>query len=225
MLLPERDYRRFRLKKLTDPEFSHLKYLLFWPFFGAAFLFVERFYKVENYYSVHCFLDDYIPFCEFFLIPYLFWFVFLIGIHLYTLLYDVESFKKLMKYIIFTYSFSILVYLVFPTCQELRPAVFERQNLFTEFLKGFYEFDTNTNVCPSIHVIGSLAAAFTAAKTKGLDSPKRKFLFFAVAILICMSTVFLKQHSIIDVLAAFILCFAAYPFFFGKRDRQKSTAQ
>ncbi|MBQ3561885.1 MAG: phosphatase PAP2 family protein [Oscillospiraceae bacterium] len=223
-LSPERDYRKFRFCRLNTPEFSHLKYLFFWPVFGFMFLFVERIYRVDYYYPMHCALDDKIPFCEYFLIPYLFWFVFLIGIHLYTLLYDVESFKRLMKYIIFTYSFAIIVYLVFPTSQELRPAVFERSNLFTEFLKGFYVFDTNTNVCPSIHVIGSLAVMFTAWHTKGLESPKWKFAFGIMAVLICASTVFLKQHSILDVFAALPICAAAYYLVFV-RGKAKTAAE
>ena len=221
---PTVDYRKFRLSKLSDPEFSHLKLLLYWPIYGLLFLFAERFYKVDYYYPMHCSLDDKIPFCEYFLIPYLFWFVFLIGIHIYTLFYDVDTFKRLMKYIIITYSAAIIIYFIFPTCQELRPVVFERSNIFTEFLKGFYVFDTNTNVCPSIHVIGSLAVVFAGRHAKGLEAPKWKIAFGVTALLICLSTVFLKQHSVIDVLAALPICAAAYPFCFGKKGRTKTAA-
>lgn len=213
----ETDYRKFRFSKLNTPEFSHLKVLIFWPIFGIMFLFVERIYKVDYYFPMHCSLDDKIPFCEFFLIPYLFWFIFLIGIHIYTLLYDAEAFKKLMKYIIITYSSAIIIYLIFPTCQELRPLYFERSNIFTEFIKDFYVFDTNTNVCPSIHVIGSLAVMFTAWNTKGFNTPKWKIAFAITAFLICVSTVFMKQHSILDVLAALPICAIAYPICFGKK--------
>ena len=37
------DYRPFRLSRLNTPEFSHLKLLLFWPFYGLCFLLLERF--------------------------------------------------------------------------------------------------------------------------------------------------------------------------------------
>lgn len=40
---PEVDYRQFRFKKMNTPEFSHVKLLLFWPFFGLMFMFLERF--------------------------------------------------------------------------------------------------------------------------------------------------------------------------------------
>ena len=74
------DYRNFRFSKLNTPEFQHLKYLVFWPVFGVLFLIVERLWIRDHYTSIHCSLDDLIPFCECFLILYLFWFALLIGI-------------------------------------------------------------------------------------------------------------------------------------------------
>lgn len=214
------DYRKLHIRNLNSEEFRHVKLLLFWPFFGLLFLFVERFYPVESYYEMHCALDDKIPFCEWFLIPYLFWFVYLAGMHLYTLLYDVEAFRCLMKYIMITYSAAILIYLVFPTCQELRPVAFERENIMTAFVKSFYAFDTNTNVCPSIHVIGSLAVMETALHAKSISSRKWKAAFVAIAVLICISTVFMKQHSVLDMIAAMPICMLAHGICFGKRNER-----
>lgn len=207
---PSVNYRNFRWRKRNSKEFSHLKLLLYWPIFGFAFLFVERLYRADSYYPMHCYLDDYIPFQEWFLIPYMLWFMFLVGIHIYTLLYDVECFRKLMKFIIITYSAAIFIYLVFPNCQELRPVEFERDNLLTRFMTGFYQFDTNTNVCPSIHVIGSLAVMFTAWHSKHFRSLKWKLVFGCIAVLISVSTVFLKQHSVLDILVALPISLAAY---------------
>ena len=47
---PEVDYRQFRFKKMNTPEFSHVKLLLFWPFFGLMFMFLERFQPERHYY-------------------------------------------------------------------------------------------------------------------------------------------------------------------------------
>lgn len=204
------DYRKLRFHNLGSDEYKHLKLLLYWPFYGLLFLFVERFYPVADYTSIYCPADDLIPFCEWFVLPYMFWFVYLVGMHPYTLLYDVEAFKKMMRFIIITYTVTIIIYLIFPTCQNLRPTAFERDNFLTRFMAGFYEFDTNTNVCPSIHVIGTLAVFFTALHSKSIRGFWVKFAFAAAALLICASTVFLKQHSIIDVLAALPICAVAY---------------
>lgn len=204
------NYSAFRLNKLNTDEFSHLKLLLFWPLYGIMFAFVERFSPIEYYYPMHCAIDDVIPFNEYFVVPYMYWFVFLVGMIFYLFLYDAEGFRKMMKFIIITYSVSIAIYLIFPTCQELRPTSFERDNIFTRFLFYFYQFDTNTNVCPSIHVIGSMATVFAVwnddcAGTRGI-----KALTAVIGFLICISTVFLKQHSFLDILAALPICAAAY---------------
>lgn len=215
------DYRSFRFHKLNTPEFSHLKYLLFWPIYGFMFLFVERIWIRDRYYPMHCALDDKIPLCEYFLIPYLFWFVFLVGIHIYTLLYDTESFVKLEKFIIVSYSLAILIYLIFPNAQELRPLTFERDNIFTRFLTEFYQFDTNTNVCPSIHVIGSVAVALCGCRCKHFNTTGWKIVYWAIALLISVSTVFLKQHSVLDLLAAIPVCILAY--FIAYRAKEPET--
>ena len=147
---PEVNYREFRIHKLNAPEFSHVRLLLYWPIFGLLFLFLERLQPQRNYYPVYCGLDDIIPFCEWALIPYLFWFVFLIGTLVYTFFVDVPAFRRMMYFVIVTYTITVLIYLFFPTCQNLRPEAFVRNNLLTRFIELFYSFDTNTNVCPSL---------------------------------------------------------------------------
>ena len=146
------DYKKLTPAKLKTPEFSHLLLLLYWPLYGIAFLLLERFVSADYHY-VECSLDSYIPFCEFFVIPYYFWFVFLIGMLLYSMLLNIETFKKFMWYIIITNTITLLFYAIYPTAQDLRPAVFERHNIFTVIVGKLYNFDTNTNVCPSLHVI------------------------------------------------------------------------
>lgn len=210
MQKPIVNYRKLRPNTISSAEFKHLKLLLFWPVFGLLFMFVERFYRVDYYYPMYCRFDDLIPFCEWFLIPYLFWFVYLIGMHLYTLLYDIDTFNRMMKYIIITYSAAMVIYFIFPTCQQLRPIEFERDNILTRFVASFYQFDTNTNVCPSIHVMGSLAVMEAALYSKAIKSKGVKTAFVIAAVLICLSTVFMKQHSVLDVIAALPICLAAH---------------
>ena len=220
---PTVDYRKLRFGNLTSETYRHLLLLLFWPVYGFLFLFVERFYQLptDSYYEMYCGFDDLIPFCEWFVIPYFFWFIYLVGMHVYTLWYDVDAFKRMTKYIIITYSATILIYFIFPTKQCLRPDVFARDNLLTRFIGHFYRFDTNTNVCPSIHVIGSLAVMEAALWSGSIKSKKIKISFVIAAALICLSTLFMKQHSILDILAALPLCAAAHFLCFKKRAENK----
>lgn len=208
------DYRKFRFSKLNTPEFSHLWLLLFWPVYGILFFLVERVLTERNWHLMYCPADDWIPFREEFLIPYLWWFVFLCGMLLFTLLFDADAFRKMMWFIILTYSVTILIYLIYPTAQELRPTSFERDNFLTRYMASFYQFDTNTNVCPSIHVIGSVAVLVTSWHTRWFRTRAWQCYFWIATILISLSTVFLKQHSLLDLPPAILLCALAYPLAF-----------
>lgn len=226
ILAPRMDYRGLRFDNINTPQYSHVKLLAYWPLFGFLFWFAEKVYPVQKYIVVESSIDRLIPFCELFVFPYVLWYFYLIGIHVYTFFYDVEAFKKLMKYIIFTYTLSLVIYFLFPTCQLLRPTHFERQNILTEFMAWFYTFDTNTNVCPSLHVIGSIAVMHTAWHTKGLKGRKSKIIFAITTFFISISTVFLKQHSVIDILAALPICMMAYRMYFAKdTDKQFRLGQ
>ena len=69
---PMVDYRRLRFHNLNSPEFSHLRLLLYWPLFGVVFSLIEDVLLRDSYAAMYCPLDDYIPFCELFVIPYFF---------------------------------------------------------------------------------------------------------------------------------------------------------
>ena len=212
-------YKDLRWNNLRSRKYNHLLLALYWPFYGLAFLSLERIvpliFDQIVYHPIYCALDDYIPFCEFFVIPYYYWFVFLIGFGLFWLLYEPETFRGWMWAIILMYSSTIIIYLIYPNMQELRPVEFARDNIFTDIVKGLYNFDTNTNVCPSIHVLGSLAVCFPGLHSKRLRGAGWKIFFVVSTILISMSTVFLKQHSIIDVIAALAVGAVCYGIQYG----------
>ena len=214
------DYRKLRPGNLNSPEFKHLLLLLYWPIYGAVFWLLERGLSL-NYHAVEADLDAKIPFCEFFVFPYYFWFVFLVGIHLYTLFFDIPAFKKLMYFITITYTITTVIYIFYPTKQELRPTEFVRDNFCVDIVKALYNFDTNTNVCPSLHVIGSFAVYFTTLYCKPLRTPMWQTVLIILTVLISISTVFLKQHSVIDIIAALAVCTAAFPFAYILPDRIK----
>ena len=205
------DYRKLRPSNITSPEFRHLLLLLYWPIYGLTFLILERGLTL-NYHPVEAALDAKIPFCEYFVPAYYFWFVFLIGMHFYTGLFDVPAFKKLMYFIMITYTITSVIYIIYPTKQELRPTEFAGDNIFVTVINGLYNFDTNTNVCPSLHVIGSFAVLFTSWHCKRFRSFWWQLGFISATVLICLSTVFLKQHSVVDIWVALAVCAVAYPF-------------
>lgn len=190
-----------------------------------SFFVLERVF-ILDYVGISCKLDYMIPFCEYFIIPYVFWYLFLFFIHIYTLLYDLEAFKKLMVFLIITFGAATVIFILFPNMQTLRPNEFARDNIFTDAVKFLYVIDTNTNVCPSLHVVGSFAVLFTAWNSKGLNTAVCRIIFLIITLLITMSTVFLKQHSVIDTVVGIVLAFVVMPFVyvlpkFYKKNRKR----
>lgn len=212
------------MKEIMNKIPEKIKLLLFWPVFGAVFWSMELI-GTDNYHTVYCLLDDKIPFCEYFVIPYYFWFIFLIGMVVYGFFWDETALKNYMKFTAITYTVTLLIYAVYPTAQNLRPTVFENNNFFTQIVRFAYRVDTNTNVCPSIHVLGSMAVYFAARKSRFFGSRAWRAAFFAVAVLITLSTLFVKQHSVLDIVFAIILGAAAYPFVYSKRSKQPKKPQ
>lgn len=208
MRKPVVDYSTFRLRKINDPQFAHLKLLLGWVGYFALYFLTENLIPAEGCTSVHMWLDDVIPFCEWFIIPYVFWYgliVFSLG---YFLLYHVDSFKRLQTYIIITQIVAMAAYILFPTRQDLRPEVFPRDNFLTQCISLLYAFDTNTGVCPSLHVAYSIGIASVWTKEKDAHIAWKAFVVAAV-VLICLSTMFIKQHSAVDFFAALPVCLLA----------------
>ena len=221
MKKPVVDYRTFHLRKINDPQFSHLKLLLGWVGYFVLYFLTENLIPAEKCRPVHMWLDDVIPFCEYFLIPYVFWYLLIVVSLGYFLLYHVDSFKRLQTYIIVTQVAAMAIYILFPSRQDLRPAEFPRDNFLTQCIGILYSLDTNTGVCPSLHVAYSLGIASVWTKEKGAPIPWKIFVVAAV-ILICLSTMFIKQHSAVDFFAALPVCLLAEYIVYG---RQKKASQ
>ena len=214
MRKPVVDYRTFRLSKLRDPQFHHLLYLLGWVGYFTLYFLTENLIPRENCYPVYCRLDDMIPFCEYFIIPYAGWYVLIVISLLYFMLYNPDNFKNLMKFIIVTQITAMVIYIIFPNRQDLRPAEFMRDNVFTDLLGIIYAFDTSTNVCPSLHVAYSVGIASTWLKEKGAAIWSKVFVTI-FCFFVCISVAFVKQHSVVDIFAAIPVCILAEWITFG----------
>lgn len=208
MRKPVVDYRTFRLSKLNEPQFKHLQYLFGWIGYFILYFLTENLIPYEKCYPVHCSLDDLIPFCEYFVIPYAGWYLLIVGSLIYFALYNPDNFKNMMKFIVVTQIAAMAIYIIFPNRQDLRPEEFVNNNIFTDILGMIYTFDTSTNVCPSLHVAYSIGIASTWLKEK--SASKWCKLFITVfCFLVCISVAFVKQHSVVDIFVAIPICILA----------------
>ncbi len=224
MRKPVVDYRNFRLSKINHPEFKHLQYLLGWIGYFSLYFLTENLIPRTRCYPIYSPLDDIIPFCEYFVIPYVGWYLLIVISLLYFALYNTDNFKNLQKFIIVTQVVAMAIYIIFPNRQDLRPDVFARDNFLTDVVKFLYAFDTSTNVCPSLHVAYSVGIASTWLKEKSA-SCLTKTLVTIFCVLVCISVVFVKQHSVVDIFAAIPVCLLAEWITFGKSYWRKVGAK
>lgn len=191
-----------------------LKYLTWFPVYLLLYLVLER-VPVQHYWDTQLPMDALIPFCEWFAIPYCLWYPLLIGMGVYLLLRDKPAYRRYMVYLGATFLLSVVIWVLLPNCQGLRPAVMPRDNLLTQCIAGLYRIDTNTNVFPSVHVVGSVGAVFGLLDCRRLRRNKAAAFFITIlAVLICASTVFIKQHAVLDVFGGLALSlFTAVPVY------------
>ena len=222
MRKPVVDYRSFKLSKINEPQYRHLLLLLGWPIYFALYFITEQLIPLERCYPIHCFLDDIVPFCEYFVIAYAGWYFLIVGSLIYLALYNPDNFKGMMKFIITTQVVAMIIYIIFPNRQDLRPTEFLNENIFTLIMSLIYKFDTSTNVCPSLHVAYSIGIASTFLKEKSV-SKLSKTLITVFCFMICISVAFVKQHSVVDIFAAIPVCIIAEWIAFGGYWKEKAA--
>ena len=166
-------------------------------------------------------LDEEIPFIEYFIVPYMLWFVFIAATFLYFFVTDVHGFYKLAKISFAGMTIFLIICSVFPNGQDLRPVVFERDNIFVDAVRMLYRTDTCTNVFPSLHVFNTLCACIAIHKSQALKKHKAVCIgAYVLGALIIMATMFLKQHSVLDVTGAFIMAYLLYQWVYAEETKK-----
>ena len=184
---------------------------LYTVFYLTAFHWLEVNITVPAIW-VHCQLDDVIPFCKYAIVPYFAWFAWIPFTLFYLLRHGERSdFWRVCLCLFAGMTIALSCYVLLPTGLALRPYRVYGSDIFARLVRMLYAVDSSKNVCPSIHVIGSLAVWFAARDTGKLPAILRKGVIPIMAVLISISTVFLKQHSVLDIIAALLVCAAAYP--------------
>ena len=198
-------------------KYKHALAFLYLPLYLIAFFTLETVVSVDSEYTlVECALDDFIPFCEVFIIPYYLWFFYIAATFAYFFFADRRDFFRLCLFLFSGMTLCLIIYAVWPNGHTLRPdlSTIGRDNIFIRTLSRLYTTDTSTNVCPSIHTLNSIGACIAVFHSKTLKEKRYgKPVRIGVPVLtvsICLSTVCLKQHSILDVFAAMALAVPLY---------------
>lgn len=185
-------------------ENPHVWWALVLPVYLTLFFIIEHFIK-DNYWATQTSIDYHIPFIPQFIVIYDSWSFLLFALGIYLIVKDPEGFRRYMWTILLTFFTATAFCALVPNGQDLRPAVMEQHNFFTWMVQYTYSLDTNTNVFPSVHVLGVLAALFAIWHTLGMKKWTWRVSSLIYGILIIASTLFVKQHAFIDVLAGLFL--------------------
>lgn len=154
-----------------------------------------------HYHVIHTWLDDQIPFCEYFIIPYMLWFAFnLVVVGWFVLHAQKYEYYRLITALMLGMTAFLVVSVVYPNRLDLRPEYVDTSNICGKLVAMLYSTDTSTNVLPSIHVYNTVVLCHAVNMNAQMRRRKVRFVLCNVlGVLIILSTMFLKQHSVIDV--------------------------
>ncbi len=211
---------------------SHCLLLLYWPVHFLWYEVLRVAFANTEVLTIHSTLDDKIPFCEWFIIPYVFWYVYIALVLAYSLYRGKREFLRADALLTGCMLLPMIFCTLVPNGIDvaMRPC-FEslgRENFAIELVKSIYAADSPPrNVMPSMHVSVSWALMLAVLQSEGL---KGKGIIKASAvimsILISLSTVFIKQHSILDVFAGILTALLVFVivYAFEKRYDKRKVA-
>ena len=203
-------------------EHPHMWWGLYLPVYLTMFFIIEHLIT-DNYWATQTAIDDYIPFCEWFIFPYDAWAFLLVAIGLYLIVRDGEGFRRYIWMLALSFFSATVFCVLVPNCQELRPADLQVRDIFTWAVQLTYDLDTNTNVFPSVHVLGVIAAVSSVWETPGLRKTGWCWAATVYGLVIIASTLLVKQHALLDVLAAIPWGLASYWIVYRVIGRRRDT--
>ena len=186
--------------------FLLLYFCIYFPWFHH----LER-TVTTHFHVIHTALDDMIPFCEYFIVPYLLWFGYVAYAVLYFFFKNKEDYYRLCTFLFVGMTVFLVVSSLYPNGHYLRPHSFEHDNVFTHMVTWLYATDTPTNLFPSVHVFNSIAVNIAVWHSDNFKKNKAvRYGSAVLMVLIILSTMFLKQHSVFDVVTGMVLAVFMY---------------
>lgn len=188
----------------------------------TSIIIIGLFYRVFNHggeevYSLVTTIDQQIPLVKIFAIPYLGWYAFII----LTLVYLCFKDKRIYYKTLITYNITILLcYLVYAYFQTTvaRPEIVG-SDIFSSLVAFIYNSDEPFNCFPSIHCMTCFLMIIAVKHSKKVS----KYVSLGVtasAVIIILSTLLVKQHVIMDVIAAYFLSNIVFNFVYNVKSEK-----
>ena len=197
------------------------KYKHAWVFiyfiFYLPWYFGLQFRNTAGFQDVYTFIDKATPFIAWFIYPYVYWFIFVALTIAYLFFTHKKDFYKCVAFLFIGMTICLMIFTIYPTSYNHRPLTVEGSPLEVFLVQFIYTADKSQNVFPSIHVFNSIGCAIALIKCQDFKNSTTMKIFASVsAIMITLSTMFIKQHSVLDAISACILAIVLYILIYQK---------
>ncbi len=174
--------------------------IAFWVLYLLVFSLIEHLPR-SRHLILHARLDDMIPFVKYAAPFYYIWFAALAVTYAVFLFRGSRKmyWKLYVSMALCTFT-TLIFYLLVPNGVDLRPASVQGNDVFAWMMRMIWMADNSYNVCPSLHVSTSVLMDLLWQRSGLLRKNWQKAAVRVIDILIILSTMFLKQHSVIDVI-------------------------
>lgn len=184
--------------KLTEIKWMDLIWFIILPLISVNYAISGAIAK--NGVDLSISLDKKIPFISIFIYPYIYWYIYIFIGTIFILLKDRRKYIRTLLAIYIGMCICYIVYYLYAV-QIDRPVVVNK-GLSNILVNMIYKGDKPVNCFPSLHVLNTYFIMRYTKKEYG----KRWYIYTQIiGILIIISTLFIKQHFIVDVISAIIL--------------------
>ncbi|WP_079509192.1 phosphatase PAP2 family protein [Mesobacillus jeotgali] len=195
--------------KNRKKELPYLLFLLVMPILGLIYKILNNNPREAVILSTD--LDRLIPFLPIFIIPYIIWYAFIFGYLIYFWYKDVGIYLKTLSMIVVGELICFAIYFFFQTTVP-RPEL-AGQGIFIDLVEMIYSHDQPYNAFPSIHVLTTFAIILGNIHIQNKHIIHR-ILVPVLGSLIIISTLFVKQHYILDMFASVFMISFIYGIVF-----------
>ena len=186
--------------KTIKKKFPYLLLLLVMPVLGFIYTILNE--NPRRASQIPLPIDQEIPFVTAFVVPYIIWYAFILGYLVYFCFKDTDVYIKTLITIVIGELICFVIYFFFQTTVP-RPTI-EGNGFFVMLVKYIYAHDQPVNCFPSIHVLTTYAIMLASFHIKNKHKWNTYFIH-TMGSLIILSTLFIKQHVILDMVASMFL--------------------
>jgi membrane-associated phospholipid phosphatase len=186
--------------KLIKENLRPLLLMLIIPAMSLSYLLINKFSGSAHDITIHW--DSHIPFMKIFVIPYILWYLFVPASFLLLCFKDKRVYYKSILVYALGCMIASIIFILYQTTVP-RTQIYGN-DILTKIMLLIYANDKPVNCLPSIHVF-TCYLIMRVIPSSNLKNPRNNLITAFFSITIIISTLFTKQHAILDVLTGIVL--------------------